>query len=245
MGLLHTWLLAAVVAQPQPASTPDAPAHRVTEEIRLDGVLDEPAWASVPTIGRLLQQEPTPESEPTMETEVRVLFDRDHLYFGILCRDHDPSAIVANQLSRDADLESDDVLVVVVDPFLDCRNGFFFETNPAGARADGQVTNNAEERTLEWDGIWDAAARVTDDGWVAEIEIPFKTPPVQAGPDDLGPQRRAHRPAVERGRSLGLAPAGDLAEQPRDGGPADGSRRHPPGSGAGRSPLRLTQPRGR
>ena len=119
MGLLHTWLLAAVVAQPQPAGTPDAPAHRVTEEIRLDGVLDEPAWAAVPTIGRLLQQEPTPESEPTMETEVRVLFDRDHLYFGILCRDPDPSAIVANQLSRDADLKSDDVIVVIVDPFLD------------------------------------------------------------------------------------------------------------------------------
>ena len=175
MGLLHTWLLAAVVAQPQPASAPDAPAHRVTEEMRLDGVLDEPAWASVPTIGRLLQQEPTPESEPTVETEVRVLFDRDHLYFGILCRDHDPSAIVAKQLSRDADLKSDDVIVIVVDPFLDSRNGFFFETNPVGARADGQLTNNAEERTLEWDGIWDAAARITDDGWVAEIEIPFKT----------------------------------------------------------------------
>ena len=175
MGLLHAWLLAAVVAQPPPVGTPDAPAHRVTEEIRLDGVLDEPAWVSVPAIGRLLQQEPTAESEPTMETEVRVLFDRDHLYLGILCRDPDPSGIVANQLSRDADLTSDDVVVVIVDPFLDSRNGFFFEVNPAGARADGQVTNNAEERTLEWDGIWDAAARITDDGWVAEIEIPFKT----------------------------------------------------------------------
>ena len=175
MWHLQTLLMAAVAAQPQPTTTPEAPAHQVTEGIRLDGVLDEPVWASVPTIGRLLQQEPIPESEPTMETEVRVLFDRDHLYFGILCRDTDPSAIVANQLSRDADLETDDVIVVIVDPFLDRRNGFFFETNPVGARADGQVTNNAERRSLEWDGIWDAAARVTEEGWVAEIEIPFKT----------------------------------------------------------------------
>ena len=175
MSILDSLLLIAVVAPQQPTTPPEAPAHRVSEEIRIDGILDEPAWASVPTIGRLLQQEPNPESEPTMETEVRVLFDRDHLYFGILCRDDDPSAIVANQISRDAVLRSDDVIVVIVDPFLDRRNGFFFEVNPAGARADGQVTNNAERRSLEWDGIWDAAARITDDGWVAEIEVPFKT----------------------------------------------------------------------
>ena len=172
MSLLHTFLVAAAVAQ---ATTPEAPAHRVSEEIRLDGVLDEPVWASVPTIGRLLQQEPTPESEPSFETEVRVLFDRDYLYFGILCRDDDPSAIVANQLSRDSRLESDDNIAIVIDPFLDRRNGFFFETNPVGARSDGQVSNNAERRTPEWDGIWNAAARVTDEGWVAEIAIPFKT----------------------------------------------------------------------
>jgi hypothetical protein len=54
MGLLHTWRLVAAVVQPQPATTPDAPAHRVAEEIHIDGVLDEPAWGAVPTIGRLL-----------------------------------------------------------------------------------------------------------------------------------------------------------------------------------------------
>jgi hypothetical protein len=147
----------------------------ISEPIRLDGVLDEPAWSSVPSIGRLLQQEPTPESEPTEETEVKVLFDRDHLYFGIVCRDRDPSAIVATQLAYDSRLEVDDFIVILVDPFLDYRNGFFFEVNPVGARADGQVSNNAARRTLEWDGIWDAAARITEDGWVAEVEIPFKT----------------------------------------------------------------------
>jgi hypothetical protein len=102
MSILDSLLLIAVVAPQQPTTLPEAPAHRVSEEIRIDGILDEPAWASVPTIGRLLQQEPNPESEPTMETEVRVLFDRDHLYFGILCRDDDPSAIVANQISSAA-----------------------------------------------------------------------------------------------------------------------------------------------
>jgi hypothetical protein len=65
--------------------------------------------------------------------------------------------------------------VVLVDPFLDYRNGFFFEVNPRGARADGQVANNAESRSREWDGIWQASARISTAGWVAELAIPFKT----------------------------------------------------------------------
>jgi hypothetical protein len=52
---------------------PEAPAHRVSEPLRIDGVLDEPGWTSVAAIGRLLQQEPNPESDPTEETDVRVL----------------------------------------------------------------------------------------------------------------------------------------------------------------------------
>ncbi|MBE3071507.1 MAG: carbohydrate binding family 9 domain-containing protein, partial [Acidobacteria bacterium] len=111
----------------------------------------------------------------TEATDVRVLFTADVLYFGIVCHDRTPAAIVATQLTRDADLEVDDGILVVIDPFFDQRNGFFFEVNPAGARSDGQVSNNAEETSREWDGIWDARARITAEGWVAEIAIPFKT----------------------------------------------------------------------
>jgi hypothetical protein len=172
---LSSLVLSAAVSLSAATNTPEAPAYPISEPIRLDGVLDEPIWSSVPTIGRLLQQEPIPESEPTEETDIKILFDRDRLYFGIHCRDHDPSAIVATQLAYDSQLDVDDFIVILVDPFLDFRNGFFFEVNAVGARADGQVSNNAERRSLEWDGIWDAAARITEDGWVAEVEIPFKT----------------------------------------------------------------------
>jgi hypothetical protein len=175
MLTLSSLVLSTALSLSAAGDTQEAPAHPLSEPIRLDGVLDEPIWSTVPTIGRLLQQEPIPESEPTEETEIKVVFDRDRLYFGIHCHDRDPSAVVATQLAYDSELEVDDVVVIILDPFLDFRNGFFFEVNPVGARADGQVTNNAERRSLEWDGIWDAAARITDDGWVAEVELPFKT----------------------------------------------------------------------
>ncbi len=155
----------------------DAPVAAVgaAEGIRLDGVLDEPAWASATPIGPLRQVDPTEGAAASEETEVRVLFDAGNLYVGINCRDTTPSAIVSTQLGRDADLDVDDRVTVVIDPFLDHKNGFFFVVNPAGARSDGQITNNAQELTYEWDAIWDARARLTDEGWVAEIAVPFKS----------------------------------------------------------------------
>lgn len=160
---------------PSVAALPSARAARTTAAIRVDGALDEPAWAQATPIGPLVQREPTEGAPASEETEVRVLYTATTLYFGILCRDRTPSDIVSTHLTRDAELGSDDNLFIVIDPFLDHRNGFFFQVNPSGARADGQVANNAEEGNLDWDGIWEASARITPEGWVVEIAIPFKT----------------------------------------------------------------------
>jgi hypothetical protein len=174
VGLLLAFASPALAAQ-EPAAPPVAQAVRASGPIRVDGVLDEPDWAAVPPIGRLLQREPREGEAPSEETEVRILYDEDNLYFGILCRDRQPSAVVATQLARDADLSVDDRVTVVLDPFFDQRNGFFFETNPAGARVDGQISNNGEQLSTAWDGIWEARARRTPEGWLAELAIPFKT----------------------------------------------------------------------
>jgi hypothetical protein len=150
-------------------------AVQTHDAIRLDGRLDEPAWATAPLIGELLQQEPLEGDAPTEATDVRVLYTTNALFFAVVCHDRDPAGIVATQLTRDAELEVDDHITLVLDPFFDHRNGFFFQVNPSGARADGQISNNAETLSRDWDGIWNAAVRRTPDGWTAEIEIPFKT----------------------------------------------------------------------
>ena len=162
----------AVVASP--ADSPVAVAG-VAEGIRLDGILDEPAWANATAIGPLLQRDPKEGAAASEETEVRVLIDANNLYVGVTCRDKTPSAIVSTQLGRDADLEVDDSITVVLDPFFDHKNGFFFAVNPTGARSDGQISNNSQTLSYEWDAIWDARTRIMDNGWVAEIAIPFKS----------------------------------------------------------------------
>ena len=128
-----------------------------------------------------MQSEPTQGVPASEDTEVRLLFDSENLYVGILCRDRTPSAIVATQLARDAELDVDDHVTIVLDTFFDQRNGFFFVVNPAGARADGQISNNARELELDWDGIWDARTQITAEGWAAEVAIPFKTLRFKAG----------------------------------------------------------------
>jgi hypothetical protein len=157
------------------AQVPTAQAQAAGERIHIDGKLDELSWKLAVPIGVLTQVLPK-EGEPASEkTEVRVLVDSEAIYFGIICFDRTPDAIVSTQLTRDAALEVDDHIIIALDPFFDQRNGFFFTVNPAGARADGQISNNTSNPTLDWDGIWDTRARKTDEGWVMEIVIPFKT----------------------------------------------------------------------
>jgi hypothetical protein len=149
--------------------------------VRLDGRLDDAAWATAPPIGPLTQTEPREGAPPGEATEVRVLRDDENLYFGIRAFDRDPSGIAVTKMGRDGDLEGDDHVMVVLDTFGDRRNGFFFAVTPRGARAEGQISNNSESLNFDWDGIWDAAARVDGEGWTAELAIPFKTLRFRAG----------------------------------------------------------------
>lgn len=154
---------------------PTVSAAVTSERIRIDGKLDEPAWQLAVPISNFTQVDPKEGAAPTEKAEVRVLVDVNALYFGITCYDRSPDRIVSTVLTRDNFLDPDDMVVIVLDRFLDRRNGYIFMTNPAGARTDGQISNNGKYPSLEWDGIWNSSSRITEDGWVAEIIIPFKT----------------------------------------------------------------------
>ena len=62
----------------------------------------------------------------------------------------------------------------MLDTFHDARNGYQFAINPMGARWDAQMANEGRENNANWDGIWDVQTRIADDGWYAEIRIPFR-----------------------------------------------------------------------
>lgn len=145
------------------------------EAIELDGRLDEAAWERAEPATGFRQREPRELAPATERTEVRVVYGVDALYVGVAAFDREPERIVALEMGRDVGIRRDDGIVVLLDTFHDHRNAYFFETNPNGARTDALITNEGRDTNFEWDGVWNAAAARTPEGWSAEIEIPFTT----------------------------------------------------------------------
>jgi len=154
---------------------PSVAVQRIPEGVqppRIDGVLDDEAWNLAKPLGELRQVEPVAVSRPSERTEVRLLRDGSSIYLGLWCFDSDPSEIRANQARRDANLDPDDRVELLFDPFLDRRNAFWFQIGAAGSKGDALITRNGSQFNKQWDTIWYGEARVTDEGWFAEIELP-------------------------------------------------------------------------
>jgi len=145
----------------------------------IDGVLDDEVWERAEVIDDFTQVEPHQGDAPSERTEIRILIDREALYFGISCFDRHPDQIIARRMERDAFFFLEDSVTLTIDTFRDHRNGFLIQTGPYGGRRDGSF----EGRNFEgnWDGIWSAKAQITSEGWFAEIAIPFKTLPFKPG----------------------------------------------------------------
>jgi hypothetical protein len=150
-------------------------AVRTSGKITLDGALDEPAWAEASLANHFIQNEPREGEPATFDTEVRILYDNDALYFGVFAKDDEPARIIVNDLKKDFNTGSGDGFLIILDTFHDQRNGYQFAINPAGAKWDAQMVNEGRENNANWDGIWDVETRIAETGWYAEIRIPFRT----------------------------------------------------------------------
>jgi len=193
LRMLGSCLLSALPALAQTAANPDgaqrsvsppqagveqtldkrAMAVRSTGRIVLDGRLDDPAWDLAVPITGFVQRFPSPGAPASEPTEVRILYDDGNLYVGIICFDSQVAGIVTNDLSNDFDFRGSDNIEISIDSLHGRRSAFYFRTNPAGAKADAQISD--ERFNYDWDGVWDVRATTNSEGWVAEFVIPFKT----------------------------------------------------------------------
>ena len=177
----------AAAAAELPFQSPDGRRQVAAIETRapitLDGALDEEVWRTAAPAADFLQAEPH-EGQPATElTEVRLAFDRDALYIGVICHDTDPSGIIVNDIRKDFLAGEQDTFEVILDTFADRRNGFVFVTNAAGAKSDTQIANEGRDVNTSWDAVWTVATRRDAGGWSAEIRIPFKTLRFERGSD--------------------------------------------------------------
>jgi hypothetical protein len=154
------------------------PLARLAGPIRVDGVIDEPAWDAVPALPMVMHS-PAFLGTPTERTEVRIAYDDRYLYVSGRMYDSDRAGIRTNTFYRDA-YSGDDLLAIVIDSYNDHETAVWFATNPAGARTDRTVSNDAVfsggmPMNSDWNAHWDVATTRTDEGWFAEFRIPFST----------------------------------------------------------------------
>jgi hypothetical protein len=186
MAILLITAATSIAAYAQEAPAVGAPEIRVgalPERLTLDGLLSEPAWRDAEATDTFTQTGPLEGAAPSGRTVVRVLADEKNVVIGILCEDPAPDRIVSFSVRRDADLESEDHVRIVLGPFLDGRSGYVFAVNPSGARYDGLIEPGGEEDNPDWDGIWEAATSRLPEGWSAELRIPIQSVGYKAGLD--------------------------------------------------------------
>jgi hypothetical protein len=163
---------------------PSTTAARLAEAPALDGIVDGDAtWAGVTPTNGFRQVQPHDGEPASQRTDVYIGYTEDALYIGVMAYDDDPDGIIVADSRRDSSLDDTDAFLIVIDGMLDRQNGFVFGTNPAGIEYDGQVTKEGSGDfgsggggfNLDWDGSWRVSTEITDDGWSAEFEIPFRT----------------------------------------------------------------------
>ncbi len=150
-------------------------ARYTQTKIKLDGILNEDVWANAMHISEFTQREMEEGKPATEKTEIAIIYTTNKMYIGVWAYDSEPDKIRASKMNRDFSWRSDDNVEIILSPFNDNRNGYLFVTNPNGARADVMVSNEGAGFNKSWNGVWDVATTITDEGWFAEFEIPFST----------------------------------------------------------------------
>ena len=173
-----------MAAQAPNLGTRTAQAQRVEEAPVIDGDLSDAVWAGVPTISNFSQRNPR-EGEPATErTEVRIIYNDQSIFFGVICYDSEPDGIIATERARDGGsgaavwdgaFQSDDTFEIILDTFHSHQDGFLFRTNPLGTKFDSWITDEGSLTNSSWDELWNVAAVRSEVGWTVEIEIPFQS----------------------------------------------------------------------
>ncbi len=149
-------------------------AIRIITPPEIDGYVNEKVWDEAFAVDEFYQREPFEGKPASKKTIFLTCYDANNIYFAVKCWD-DPSKITAKEMARDVSLGNDDRIQIIIDTYLDKRNGYWFQVGPRGSIGDALVSGNGNILNKEWDGLWTGKAKITDWGWEAELAIPFKT----------------------------------------------------------------------
>ena len=157
-----------LLAQSKPKPTLEAVRTEAT--VKIDGLLDEAAWAAATPGSDFITLRPVPGQPADQRTEVRVLYNDLGFYVGAMLYDEQPDSILRELTERD-DLGNTDYFSIALDPYNSGTNGFAFLTTPANVQYDALYSADGEDQN--WDAVWVSKAALLANGWSVEIFVPF------------------------------------------------------------------------
>ena len=174
-------LLATSALRAQKEDDPEGGVRKQARAVRVDagavsvdGRLDERVWQDAPPITDFIQKEPDEGASPTERMEVRFVYDGSAIYVAARMYSRNPSDIQAPMGRRDTDTSQAEHIFVSFDTFLDRRTAYTFGVTASGVRLDHFHGSDDENNTdIGFDPVWQARTRVDDEGWTAELWIPF------------------------------------------------------------------------
>jgi hypothetical protein len=146
-------------------------AEKLTVAPDIDGVLDDEAWKQGTWIDDFTQYNPHNGKKPSQRSEFKILFDENNLYVAFRAFDTSPDSIIRRMTRRDN--VDGDLLGIFLDSFHDLRTAFFFGVSSGGVKYDQMFTNDGMNEDSSWDPNWWVKTSINDEGWVAEMKIPF------------------------------------------------------------------------
>ena len=197
-------------------------AVRVPDPLRIDGVLDEAVYETIPPFGGFLQQLPVEGAPSTERTDAWVFYDGENVYVAARLWDSAPeSRWIANEMRRDSfQLIQNDYFSAAFDTFHDGRNGVGFMINPLGGFLDFEITDEGNPN-LDWNPVWDSSVGRFNGGWAVEMAIPFKSIRFRPGAEQQW--------GLQLGRSIRWKnETAYLNPVPISGGPESSGYRPPP-----------------
>lgn len=177
MALLAGSLGAVPALAAEPMNVP-----RLEGKAKIDGLLNDAIWEQAHKFELIYESRPGENTPAQVKTTVYIGENGEHLLVAFVAEDPDPKQIRAFLRDRDSAF-SDDFVGMNLDTFDDQRRAFEFYINPLGAQMDAIYNGNNGNEDSSWDGLWDAAGKLTDTGYVVEVEIPFSTLRFQKGKD--------------------------------------------------------------
>lgn len=140
--------------------------------ITVDGILNESVWDNIVSARNFVEYEPKDNVPASVETEVKILYDDDKIYFGFICYDNDMENLRVNLSDRDKIYE-DDFIGIILDTYGNSKDAVEVFINPYGIQGDGSWTPDFED--MSYDLIFESDAHIYKDRWTGEVAIPFKS----------------------------------------------------------------------